>query len=72
MGFSERLSELQAERGLERRDVYSATGISQPSYHRYVTGERTPTMPVLVSLANFFNVSIDYLVGRSNNPARLP
>ena len=71
MSFSERLSELQEDRGLERRDVFSATGISKTAYHRYVTGEREPTMHVLMSLADFFNVSTDYLLGRTDNPARI-
>ena len=70
MSFSERLSELQEDRGLERHDVFSATGISKTAYHRYIIGEREPTMPVLVSLADFFKISTDYLLGRSNNPQR--
>ena len=68
MSFAERLNKLQGERSLERRDVFSATGISKTAYHRYITGEREPTMNALLALADFFNVSIDYLVGRTNNP----
>lgn len=68
MSFAERLSELQGYKGLERRDVFSATGISKTAYHRYVTGEREPTMSALLSLADFFNVSTDYLLGRTDNP----
>ena len=68
MVFSERLSNLQGERGLERKDVFSATGISKTAYHRYVTGEREPTMSALVALADYFKVSTDYLLGRTNNP----
>lgn len=71
MSFSERLNELQGDRGLDRRDVFSATGISKTAYHRYVTGEREPTMNALISLADYFNVSLDYLVGRSDNPSIL-
>ena len=68
MSFSERLNELQKKLNLERRDVFSATGISKTAYQRYVTGERQPTTVALISLADFFNVSIDYLVGRTDNP----
>ena len=71
MILAERLSELQGDKGLERRDVFSATGISKTAYHRYVTGEREPTVSALVSLADFFNVSTDYLLGRSDNPQRI-
>ena len=68
MSFAARLNELQHQRGLERRDVFATTGISKTAYHRYITGEREPTMAALVSLADYFNVSLDYLVGRTNNP----
>lgn len=70
MSFAERLNDLQYQRGFERRDVFAATGISKTAYHRYVTGEREPTMAALVALADFFNVSADYLLGRSDNPQR--
>lgn len=69
MSFADRLNELQDERSLERRDVFSATGISKTAYHRYVTGEREPTINALVALADFFNVSTDYLLGRTDNPS---
>ena len=72
MMFAERLNELQGERNLGRRDVSLATGISKTAYHRYVTGEREPTTSALISLADFFNVSTDYLLGRTDNPVMNP
>ncbi|MBQ3433756.1 MAG: helix-turn-helix transcriptional regulator [Selenomonadaceae bacterium] len=72
MSFPERLSTLQKERGLEKQDIYKALGLSQTTYWRYELGKREPTISVLAALADFFNVSVDYLIGRSNNPARLP
>ena len=68
MVFAERLNELQSAHRLERRDVSSATGISKTAYHRYVTGEREPTASALTSLADYFNVSTDYLLGRTDVP----
>lgn len=70
MKFAERLKILQGEKQLGRHDVFTATGISSTAYHRYVTGEREPTVSALVALANFFNVSTDYLLGRSDDPER--
>ena len=35
-------------------------------YYRYEQGERQPTLPVLIALADYFDVSLDYLVGRSD------
>lgn len=72
MSFPERLLSLQKERGLEKQDIYKALGLSQTTYWRYELGKREPTISVLARLADFFNVSVDYLIGRSNNPARLP
>lgn len=72
MSFTERLNELLNERQLGKSDVVSGTGISKSAYYRYISGEREPTTSALLALADYFNVSLDYLVGRSNSPARVP
>lgn len=72
MSFSERLAILQKERRLAKKDVYQGVGLTKTAYYFYETGKREPSASSLTKLADFFNVSIDYLVGRSNNPARLP
>jgi len=72
VSFPERLVSLQKERGLEKQDIYRALGLSQTTYWRYELGKREPTISVLAALADFFDVSLDYLVGRSNTPTRLP
>lgn len=68
MSFAERLSDLQTSNSLGRHDVFSATGISSTAYHRYVTGERQPTVSALIALSKYFKVSTDYLLGLSDNP----
>lgn len=45
-------------------------GISLRALKYYSSGEREPSMSTLIALADFFNVSIDYLVGRSDKPER--
>ena len=72
MSFPERLNSLQKERGVDKKEVFNAVGLSRSAYYTYETGEREPSLSTLTAIANFFNVSLDYLVGRSNNPARLP
>ena len=72
MSFTERLNELLNKKQVGKSDVVSATGISKSAYYRYVAGECEPTMSALLALADFFDVSTDYLLGRSNNPARVP
>ncbi|MCI9169580.1 MAG: helix-turn-helix transcriptional regulator [Lawsonibacter sp.] len=61
--LAERLSLLRKERDLTQKEVGQELGISLNSYQRYETGEREPTAPVLVKMARFYHVSLDYLVG---------
>ena len=68
MGFSERLIVLRKQRNLTQKDVYTSVGMSMLGYQRYEYGTREPAYKYLVSLADYFGVSIDYLVGRTDNP----
>ncbi len=68
---SQRLSDLKISNKLTQRQIAGNAGIPLRTYQRYETGEREPTASTLISLADFFNVSLDYLVGRSDNPQRL-
>ena len=70
MIFSERLKELRISRNLTQKDVYSAIDMSALGYQRYEYGTREPAFQKLIALADFFDVSLDYLVGRSDNPKR--
>lgn len=45
-----------------------AANISERNYQDYEYGKVVPTATVLISLANYYNVSLDYLVGRTDNP----
>jgi len=68
--FPERLKELRTSRALTQKQVYDAVGMSAIGYQRYEYGEREPAYQNLLALADYFNVSIDYLVGRSDIPER--
>lgn len=63
--FQERLIELRKSSNLTQRQLASYLGISQPSYVRYENGSAEPTFEKLVMLADYFEVSIDYLLGRT-------
>lgn len=45
-----------------------AAGVSERNYQDYEYGNVAPTANVLIALADHFDVSIDYLTGRTNNP----
>lgn len=66
-----RITECRRNRGLTQKEVALGIGISERAYQRYEAGDRVPILDVLVSLADYFDVSIDYLVGRTDNPERL-
>ena len=68
--LSERLIELKESKNLLQKDIAKAINLSLRSYQRYEYGEREPTSSILIKLADYFNVSLDYLVGRSDDPTR--
>ena len=65
MEFSERLKKLRKQAQLTQVDVAEKLGISQPAYASWERGVKKPTQENLVKIAQILNVSIDYLVGNS-------
>ena len=65
MEFSERLKDLRKQAGLTQVDVAERLGISQPAYASWERGVKKPTQENLVKIAQILNVSVDYLVGNS-------
>lgn len=62
----DRLRELRKERGLTLDWVSVGTNINSVYLSRYETGKVSPSIPTLIRLADYYDVSIDYLVGRSD------
>ena len=65
MEFSERLKKLRKQAQLTQVDVAEKLGISQPAYASWERGNKKPTQENLVKIAQVLNVSVDYLVGNS-------
>lgn len=63
MDISARLRELRSSRNFTQREVCKSLRIAERVYQRWEAGQ-TPSIQKLVLLADFFNVSLDYLVGR--------
>lgn len=63
-----RLKELSAKRGISQLKLAMDLGLSQNTVSRYETGEREADYRTLILLGDYFNVSIDYLLGRTDNP----
>ena len=66
MEFSERLKDLRKQARLTQVDVAEKLGISQPAYASWERGAKKPTQDNLVKIAQILNVSVDYLVGNSD------
>jgi len=62
-----RIKELREDRDLRQSDLAKATGIDQRTISNYETGKSNPDSYALIKLADYFGVSIDYLVGRTKN-----
>ena len=62
--FEQRLKEQRKLYGLTQRQMAETLGISQPSYIRYENGSSEPSQENLVKIADMFDVSVDYLLGR--------
>ena len=65
MEFAERLKNLRKKVGLTQVDVAGKLGISQQAYASWERGVKKPTQENLVKIAQMLNVSVDYLVGNS-------
>ena len=64
--FADRLKELRKEKGVTQRQMADLLGIAERNYQRYETGVVDPTASTAVKIADFFEVSVDYLIGRVN------
>ena len=62
------LRKLRKERGLTQIGLQMKTGIEQALISKFETGERIPPTDALIILADFYNVSIDYILCRTDNP----
>ncbi len=63
--FQERLFEERTKQKLTQCQIAKYLNITQPSYIRYENGTSEPSIDTLIRLADLFDVSIDYLVGRT-------
>ena len=63
-GFPERLRRLRERRRISRRALSELCGLSKSAVSRYERAERIPSLADAAILADFFDVSLDYLSGR--------
>lgn len=66
----QRIRDMREDRDLKQRQLAEFLNCSQQVYSNYELGQRDIPTDVLIKLANFYNVSIDYLLGQTKNPKR--
>ena len=70
--IKERLKELRKERGLNQRELALYLKLSPSTIAMYETGQRIPDADTLEKLADYFNVSVDFILGRTDTPRPEP
>ena len=66
----QRLRDLREDHDLTQTQIAKILGMSQTGYSKYETGENDIPTSILIALARYYNTSIDYLLGETNNPQR--
>ena len=66
-GLAERLQELRLSKRLSQKEVAHLVGLSAAVISNYESGERTPSVEILVALARLYHCSTDYLLGFDKN-----
>ena len=69
--FDKILKLLRTEKSMSQQELADALGISKSAINMYERGERQPNFEVLESIADYFNVDIDYLLGRTNKTTKI-
>lgn len=67
-----RIRDLREDRDLNQTQVAKMLNMSQTGYSKYETGENDLPTAVLIQLARFYDTSIDYILGETNDPRRYP
>ncbi len=62
-----RLRDLREDKDLKQKDIADFLNISQRGYSHYETGNNDIPTEILIRLADFYETSVDYLLGRTNN-----
>ena len=65
-----RIRDLREDRDLNQTQVASMLGMSQTGYSKYETGENDIPTTILIKLARFYDTSVDYLLGETNQKKR--
>ncbi len=64
--FGKRLKELRRERGITQKQLAEVLGVSKTTVCQWETMKQEPSIEMLMTLADYFHTSVDYLIGRDD------
>ena len=64
----QRVRDLREDKNLSQKDIAQYLNVKQNTYSRYETNARNIPLEIVDKLADFYNISVDYLIGRTDNP----
>lgn len=70
VNLAAQFKKVRTERNLTQKQTAEGIGVTEQAYQRYEYGKVVPSATVLIALADYFDVSLDYLCGRSDIPER--
>lgn len=68
MNMYKRIRDLREDKDLNQTQVAKIIGMSQTGYSKYETGENDIPTAILIKLADFYDVSVDYILNRTDEP----
>lgn len=68
MKFSDRLKRLLIEKDMTQRELGRLLQVTEGAVSNYINQERQPSLQVLQAMADIFGVTVDYLIGRTDDP----
>lgn len=66
-----RLKDLREDNDVKQKQIAEYLNIKQNTYSQYENGKREIPIETLCKLADFYNTSVDYIIGRTDNPTRI-
>ena len=70
MKFEEKLKQIMIQQGLTQKELAIRSGITEASMSKYLSGERTPRIDVIINLAHALEITTDELLGETDNNIR--
>ena len=67
MFYYKRIRDLREDNDLKQKEIAAVLNIDQRVYSNYELGKREIPLHLIIKLADYYNVSLDYIVGRTNN-----